>query len=56
MVSGKRLADVGYRLFSGSMMVLTLYAGYLCVVRAQRYMERQKQLQLAAEEQKNPED
>ncbi|KAG7226699.1 hypothetical protein INR49_014047 [Caranx melampygus] len=51
MVSGKRLADIGYRAFSASMMVLTMYGGYLCVMRAQRYMERQKQLKLAAENQ-----
>ncbi|NP_001289695.1 cytochrome c oxidase assembly protein COX14 homolog [Danio rerio] len=49
MVSGKRIADVGYRLFSGSMMLLTVYGGYLCVVRAQRYMQRKKQLELAAQ-------
>lgn len=51
MLSSKRLADVGYRLFSGSMMLLTVYGGYLCAVRGYRYMERQKQLKLAAQEQ-----
>lgn len=51
MVSGKRLADIGYRVFSGSMMLLTVYGGYLCVLRGYRYMERQKQLKLAAENQ-----
>lgn len=51
MVSGKRLADIGYRAFSASMMLLTAYGGYLCVARAYRYMERQKQLKLAAENQ-----
>uniref|UniRef100_A0A672RHM7 Cytochrome c oxidase assembly protein COX14 homolog n=3 Tax=Sinocyclocheilus grahami TaxID=75366 RepID=A0A672RHM7_SINGR len=45
MLSGKRIADVGYKLFSGSMMLLTVYGGYLCVLRAQRYMQRQKQLE-----------
>ncbi|XP_075997363.1 cytochrome c oxidase assembly protein COX14 homolog [Genypterus blacodes] len=54
MVSGKRLADLGYRAFTGSMMLLTVYGGYLCVARGYRYMERQKQLKLAAENQ-NPE-
>uniref|UniRef100_A0A673MNL7 Cytochrome c oxidase assembly factor COX14 n=1 Tax=Sinocyclocheilus rhinocerous TaxID=307959 RepID=A0A673MNL7_9TELE len=49
MLSGKRIADVGYKLFSGSMMLLTVYGGYLCVLRAQRYMQRQKQLELAAQ-------
>ncbi|XP_041836864.1 cytochrome c oxidase assembly protein COX14 homolog [Melanotaenia boesemani] len=51
MVSGKRLADIGYRAFSGSMMLLTLYGGYLCAMRGYRYMEKQKQLKLAAENQ-----
>lgn len=51
MVSGKRLADIGYRVFSGSMMLLTVYGGYLCVLRGYRYMERQKLLKLAAENQ-----
>ncbi|KAL2091009.1 hypothetical protein ACEWY4_013272 [Coilia grayii] len=55
MVSGKRIADVGYRLFSGSMMLLTLYGGYLCVVRARRYMDRQKALEAAAQDQREPE-
>lgn len=54
MVSGRRLADFGYRAFSTSMMLLTAYGGYLCVLRAYRYMEKQKQLKLAAENQ-NPE-
>ncbi|XP_052446770.1 cytochrome c oxidase assembly protein COX14 homolog isoform X1 [Carassius gibelio] len=45
MLSGKRIADVGYKLFSGSMMLLTVYGGYLCVLRAQRFMQRQKQLE-----------
>lgn len=51
MLSSKRLADVGYRVFSGSMMLLTLYGGYLCAMRGYRYMQRQKQLKLAAENQ-----
>ncbi|XP_072522298.1 cytochrome c oxidase assembly protein COX14 homolog [Salminus brasiliensis] len=51
MLSAKRMADVGYRLFSGSMMVLTLYGGYLCSMRGYRYMQRQKDLKLAAENQ-----
>ncbi|XP_043078964.1 cytochrome c oxidase assembly protein COX14 homolog [Puntigrus tetrazona] len=49
MLSGKRIADVGYKLFSGSMMLLTVYGGYLCVLRAQRYMQRKKQLDLATQ-------
>ncbi|KAI5093416.1 cytochrome c oxidase assembly protein COX14-like [Silurus meridionalis] len=51
MLSTKRLADVGYRVFSGSMMLLTLYGGYLCAMRGYRYMQRQKQLQLVAQNQ-----
>lgn len=51
MVSGKRLADMGYRAFSASMMLLTAYGGYLCVMRGYRFMTKQKQLQLAAENQ-----
>ncbi|XP_060766599.1 cytochrome c oxidase assembly protein COX14 homolog isoform X1 [Neoarius graeffei] len=51
MLSTKHLADVGYRVFSGSMMLLTLYGGYLCTLRGYRYVQRQKQLQLAAQNQ-----
>ncbi|XP_020775663.1 cytochrome c oxidase assembly protein COX14 homolog [Boleophthalmus pectinirostris] len=51
MVTGKRLADMGYKAFSASMMLLTVYGGYLCVMRGYRYMKRQEQLKLAAENQ-----
>ncbi|KAG2468119.1 COX14 protein, partial [Polypterus senegalus] len=51
MVSGKQLADFGYRAFSGSMMLLTVYAGYLCTMRFYRFFERKKELKLAAENQ-----
>lgn len=51
MVSGKQLADIGYRTFSASMMLLTMYGGYLCAMRGYRYVQRQKQLKLAAENQ-----
>ncbi|RVE72932.1 hypothetical protein OJAV_G00045120 [Oryzias javanicus] len=51
MLTGKRLADIGYRAFSASMMLLTVYGGYLCSVRAYRYMQKQKQLKVAAENQ-----
>nr|XP_057910868.1 cytochrome c oxidase assembly protein COX14 homolog [Doryrhamphus excisus] len=51
MVTAKRLADIGYRAFSGSMMLLTIYGGYLCALRGYRFMQKQKQLQLAAENQ-----
>ncbi|XP_017580517.1 cytochrome c oxidase assembly protein COX14 homolog [Pygocentrus nattereri] len=51
MLRTKRMADMGYRLFSGSMMLLTVYGGYLCSMRFSRYMQRQKQLQLEAQDQ-----
>ncbi|XP_077154180.1 cytochrome c oxidase assembly protein COX14 isoform X2 [Ranitomeya variabilis] len=51
MASSRRLADIGYKVFSGSMMLLTLYGGYLCSVRAYRYFKRREQLALAAENQ-----
>ncbi|XP_062272114.1 cytochrome c oxidase assembly protein COX14 homolog [Scomber scombrus] len=51
MVTGKRLADIGYRAFSGSMMLLTVYGGFLCVMRGYRYVVKQQQLKLAAENQ-----
>ncbi|XP_068123378.1 cytochrome c oxidase assembly protein COX14 [Hyperolius riggenbachi] len=51
MVSGKRIADVGYKAFSGSMILLTVYGGYLCSLRVYRYFERRWQLKAAAENQ-----
>ncbi|XP_069547204.1 cytochrome c oxidase assembly protein COX14 homolog [Brachyistius frenatus] len=51
MVTGKRVADFGYRAFSTSMILLTMYGGYLCAMRGYRFMEKQKQLKLAAENQ-----
>ncbi|XP_008277482.1 cytochrome c oxidase assembly protein COX14 homolog [Stegastes partitus] len=51
MVSGKRLADIGYRAFSASMMLLTMYGGYLCAMRGYRYMQKQNELKVAAENQ-----
>lgn len=51
MVTGKRLADIGYKAFSASMMLLTVYGGYLCVMRGYRYMDKQQKLKLAAENQ-----
>ncbi|KAM4613273.1 cytochrome c oxidase assembly protein COX14 homolog [Polymixia lowei] len=56
MVTGKRLADMGYRVFSGSMMLLTVYGGYLCTMRGYRYMQKQKELQIAAENQDSIKD
>ncbi|XP_034021934.1 cytochrome c oxidase assembly protein COX14 homolog [Thalassophryne amazonica] len=51
MLSGKRLADIGYRTFSASMMLLTVYGGYVCAVRAYHLLQRRRQLKLAAENQ-----
>ncbi|XP_037534740.1 cytochrome c oxidase assembly protein COX14 homolog [Nematolebias whitei] len=51
MVSAKRLADISYRAFSTSMMLLTVYGGYLCAMRGYRYWQRQKHLKMAAENQ-----
>lgn len=51
MVTGKRLADIGYRAFSSSMILLTVYSGYLCAMRGYRYMKKQQQLKMAAENQ-----
>uniref|UniRef100_A0A3P9KWA0 Cytochrome c oxidase assembly factor COX14 n=2 Tax=Oryzias latipes TaxID=8090 RepID=A0A3P9KWA0_ORYLA len=51
MLTGKRLADIGYRAFSASMMLLTVYGGYLCSMRAYRYVQKQKHLKVAAENQ-----
>ncbi|NWT05652.1 COX14 protein, partial [Mionectes macconnelli] len=45
MVSGKQLADFGYKAFSGSMMLLTLYGGYLCSVRVHRLLQHRRQRQ-----------
>ncbi|XP_013889625.1 cytochrome c oxidase assembly protein COX14 homolog [Austrofundulus limnaeus] len=51
MVSGKRLADIGYRTFSASMILLTMYGGYLCAVAGYHFVQKRKQLKLAAENQ-----
>ncbi|XP_054033438.1 cytochrome c oxidase assembly protein COX14 homolog [Dryobates pubescens] len=48
MVSRKQLADFGYKAFSGSMLLLTVYAGYLCGVRYQRILQRRQERQAAA--------
>lgn len=45
MVSRKQLADFGYKAFSGSMMLLTVYAGYLCSVRVQRMLQHRRERQ-----------
>ncbi|XP_048784587.1 uncharacterized protein LOC125685535 [Lagopus muta] len=48
MVSGKQLADFGYKAFSGSMMLLTAYGGYLCGVRAYRLLQNRRARQASA--------
>lgn len=52
MPSAKQLADIGYKTFSASMMLLTVYGGYLCSVRAYRYLQLRSARRQAAEEQK----
>ncbi|NXU48142.1 COX14 protein, partial [Turnix velox] len=45
MVSGKQLADFGYKAFSGSMALLTVYGGYLCGTRVYRILQRRRERQ-----------
>ncbi|XP_075407821.1 cytochrome c oxidase assembly protein COX14 [Tenrec ecaudatus] len=52
MPTGKQLADFGYKTFSASMMLLTVYGGYLCSVRAYHYLQKRSSRRQAAEEQK----
>ncbi|XP_023966161.1 cytochrome c oxidase assembly protein COX14 [Chrysemys picta bellii] len=54
MVSAKQLADFGYKAFSGSMMLLTVYGGYLCSARVYRYFQRQKALKQLEQNPLNP--
>nr|XP_056723080.1 cytochrome c oxidase assembly protein COX14 [Euleptes europaea] len=51
MVSAKQLADFGYKAFSSSMILLTLYGGYLCSVRTYRYFQRKSLLKQLEQEQ-----
>ncbi|XP_051865465.1 cytochrome c oxidase assembly protein COX14 homolog [Pristis pectinata] len=51
MMSSKRLADMGYKMVSGSMILLTVYGGYLCSLRVYRFFQRQKTLKAAAKDQ-----
>ncbi|EMP31206.1 Putative protein C12orf62 like protein [Chelonia mydas] len=53
MGSAKQLADFGYKAFSGSMMLLTVYGGYLCSARVYRYFQRQKALKQLEQNQLN---
>uniref|UniRef100_A0A0P6IWV6 Cytochrome c oxidase assembly protein COX14 n=2 Tax=Heterocephalus glaber TaxID=10181 RepID=A0A0P6IWV6_HETGA len=52
MPTAKQLADIGYKTFSVSMMLLTVYGGYLCSVRAYHYLQLRSARRQAAEEQK----
>ncbi|XP_018415648.1 PREDICTED: cytochrome c oxidase assembly protein COX14 [Nanorana parkeri] len=51
MASSKRFADLAYKTFSGTMILLTLYGGYLCSLRAYGYFQRKQALRAAAENQ-----
>ncbi|KAM8977830.1 cytochrome c oxidase assembly protein COX14 [Pelodytes ibericus] len=51
MAPARRFADIGYKVFSTSMMLLTVYGGYLCSMRAYRFFKRQQQLKASAENQ-----
>ncbi|XP_047598452.1 cytochrome c oxidase assembly protein COX14 [Lutra lutra] len=52
MPTAKQLADIGYKTFSASMMLLTVYGGYLCSAQAYRYFQLRSAWRQAAEEQK----
>ncbi|KAM4881745.1 cytochrome c oxidase assembly protein COX14 [Thomomys bottae] len=52
MPSAKQLADIGYKTFSASMLLLTVYGGYLCSVRAYHYFQLRNTRRQIAEEQK----
>ncbi|XP_011819924.1 cytochrome c oxidase assembly protein COX14 [Macaca thibetana thibetana] len=52
MPTGKQLADIGYKTFSASMMLLTVYGGYLCSVGIYHYFQQRRAQRQAAEEQK----
>lgn len=56
MPTAKQLADIGYKTFSTSMMLLTVYGGYLCSVRAYHFFQRRISRRQAAEEQKTSGD
>ncbi|XP_067386029.1 cytochrome c oxidase assembly protein COX14 [Emydura macquarii macquarii] len=54
MVSARQLADFGYKAFSSSMMLLTIYGGYLCSARVYRYFQRQRALKQLEQNQLDP--
>ncbi|KYO27216.1 cytochrome c oxidase assembly-like protein 14 [Alligator mississippiensis] len=49
MVSAQRLADLGYKAFSGSMMALTVFASALCTVRVYHMLRHRKARQEAGD-------
>ncbi|XP_054987863.1 cytochrome c oxidase assembly protein COX14 [Sorex araneus] len=52
MPTAKQLADIGYKTFSTSMILLTVYGGYLCSARIYQFFQRRSSERQAAEEQK----
>ncbi|XP_006888103.1 PREDICTED: cytochrome c oxidase assembly protein COX14-like [Elephantulus edwardii] len=52
MPTAKQLADIGYKTFSTSMILLTVYGGYLCSARAYQYFQWRSLRHQDAEEQK----
>ncbi|XP_061024508.1 cytochrome c oxidase assembly protein COX14-like [Eubalaena glacialis] len=51
MPTAKKLANIGYKTFSTSMMLLTVYGDYLCSARAYHYFQLPSSQCQAAEEQ-----
>ncbi|ELK32479.1 PREDICTED: cytochrome c oxidase assembly protein COX14 [Myotis davidii] len=51
MPTAKQLADIGYKTSSTSMMLLTVYGGSLCSVRASHFFQGRSSRLQAAEEQ-----
>lgn len=52
MPTAKKLANIGYKTFSSSMMLLTVYGDYLCSAWAYHYFQPPSSKCQAAEEQK----
>ncbi|XP_054985033.1 uncharacterized protein LOC101556761 isoform X1 [Sorex araneus] len=52
MPTAKQLADIGYKTFSTSMILLTVYGGYLCSARVYQFFQRRSSERQASEEQK----
>ncbi|XP_020860577.1 cytochrome c oxidase assembly protein COX14-like [Phascolarctos cinereus] len=54
MPSAKQVDDFGYKASFASMMLLTVYGGFLCSALAYRYFQHRGVCIRAAEEQKTP--